>query len=549
MTTLHDTEIDGVRCLWVDTGRPTLAAALMFRQGMCDEPLTESGWLHLLEHSALHGRGGGALQINGSVSLLRTSFDVHGPAEAVVRHLGELTEWLTEPRLDDLDRERGVLRAESNSAGGPVPRAMAWRYGARGPGVCNYSEPALGRATAELLTERARRGFTADNAVRVLDGPPPTGLRLSLPRGEFLPPAVAVPCGDTLPAAYVDEAGVVVSGVVRRSSAVTMLPEIIQRALRDQLRNTDGAAYAPWSIYEPVDSDHAVVIAGSDVNADRYPHVVKTTWGIIRKLRGQGAPADHVRETVESMTQAMMDPYNMFGLAFRGANAVLEGREPETVEEMLATVRAITPASLADGLDAFAATMLMGIPGQAKRSEDLPILAAPIQASRQTGRRFRHQDWPATGYELRIDDTTLQLADMGEARSAEVAEVEAMFVFADGGRHVLMRDGYGLTIEPGEWGRGAEAVALLDRLVDPDKHLSQAARDGRLHGARMSAPRRWWRGLQRATQAGIGRWVFIAFVVTFAFAAASAGAYLPLIALLFVGLYKAERWIARRGFM
>ena len=163
--------------------------------------------------------------------------------------------------------------------------------GARGPGKFgSYSEPALGRATAERLTERAKRVFTAENAVLVLDGPPPTGLRLSLPQGEFLPAVAAVPCDDTLPAGYVDEAGVVVSGVVRRSSAVTMLPEIIQRALRDQLRNTDGAAYAPWATYEPVDGDHAVVVAGSDVNADRYPHVVETTWALIRKLRAQGAP-------------------------------------------------------------------------------------------------------------------------------------------------------------------------------------------------------------------------------------------------------------------
>ena len=193
--------------------------------------------------------------------------------------------------------------------------------------------------------------------------------------------------------------------------------------------------------------------------------------------------------------------------------------------------------------------MLMGVPGQAKRSDDLPMLMAPIDVPRRTGRRFRHQDWPATGYELRIDDTAVQLADLDEARTAEVADVEAMFVFDDGGRHLLTRDWYGLTVDPGEWGRGVEAVAMIDRLVEQEKHLPQPARGGQLHGVRISAPRRWRRGLQRATRAGIGKWVFIAFAVTFAIAAASQGAYLPLVAGFFWVLYRAERWIAARGFM
>ena len=83
MVIVRESEVDGVPCFWVETGRPTLAARLMFRQGMADEPLHESGWLHLLEHMVLHGAGSGPLQINGSVSPLITGFDAHGPAASV----------------------------------------------------------------------------------------------------------------------------------------------------------------------------------------------------------------------------------------------------------------------------------------------------------------------------------------------------------------------------------------------------------------------------------------------------------------------------------
>ena len=91
MLELRHTDVDGVRCFWVETGRPTLAGALFFRHGMVDEPLAESGWLHVLEHLALHGRGGGALHVNGSVTPLHTSFDVHGPHQGVVDHLAQVT--------------------------------------------------------------------------------------------------------------------------------------------------------------------------------------------------------------------------------------------------------------------------------------------------------------------------------------------------------------------------------------------------------------------------------------------------------------------------
>ena len=51
------------------------------------------------------------------------------------------------------------------------------------------------RATDELLTERSRRVFNAANAILVLDGPPPAGLSVPLPAGEYLPTAKAEPVG------------------------------------------------------------------------------------------------------------------------------------------------------------------------------------------------------------------------------------------------------------------------------------------------------------------------------------------------------------------
>src|SRR4051812_26766166 len=112
MVELHQTEVDGVPCFRVESHRPTLGASLIFRVGQGDETFATRGLLHLLEHACLHGRGGGALEINGSVNLLTTSFDAHGPVERVAGHLSDISRWLTDPDFRALEHERQVLRAE-----------------------------------------------------------------------------------------------------------------------------------------------------------------------------------------------------------------------------------------------------------------------------------------------------------------------------------------------------------------------------------------------------------------------------------------------------
>ena len=107
--TVRETEVDGVLCFFVDMGRPASAAHLLFRQGTADEPLHETGWLHLLEHLALLDRETLTRPIEGRLSLLQTHFAAFGAPEAIAEHVGALARWLGEPDLRLLARERGVL--------------------------------------------------------------------------------------------------------------------------------------------------------------------------------------------------------------------------------------------------------------------------------------------------------------------------------------------------------------------------------------------------------------------------------------------------------
>jgi len=526
MALLHETEVDGVRCFWVDSGRPTLAASLLFRQGSADEVLHESGWLHMLEHLALHDRGGGALAVNGSVSPLVTSFDCHGPADMVRAHLTDICSWLGEPTFAELERERGVLRAESGLRDSAVSRAMTWRYGARGPGLSGQSEPGLGRATAELLTAQAHRVLNRSNAVLVLDGPPPQDLRLSLPDGSFVPPREAVPCDDALPAAYIEHSGLVVSGVVERSVPATVLPALLQRALKETLRDQAGAAYAPWAHYEAVDRKHAVVFAGSDANPELLPKLVPTALDMLRRMAQDGPNPAHVSEYVEAMVQGLSDPYAAVGLAYRAAHAVFEGREPQTLEDILDEAKSIGPESIGSALASFSATMLFGVPGQAIWKDELPMLRQPT-AARSRGRSFRHRDWPATAARLTIGGDSVQVGEGDVVPSMSVRRVAGMYSFADGRRTLTCEDGWNIFVDPQDWHRGQLAIELLDSMVPTELQLPHPTPAGAPDARRrMSWTRRWWLGLRRALRSRATAIVAIVAVGVL-FVASVAHAYAP----------------------
>ena len=543
MSTLHETEIDGVRTFWVETGRPTLAARLMFRQGYADEPLTESGWLHLLEHLALTGRGGGALDVNGSVSPLLLSLDAHGPVDAVAAHLAELTRWLSEPDLERAQHERGVLRAEARLRTGPVPRAFSWRYGAAGPGVSAFAELGLGRATPEALAERARRVLTRGNAVLVLDGPPPEGLTLTLPEGRLLLPAAAVPI-ETTQGCYEEGAGLLMSGVVPRGHGATFVPSLLEREVRAELRERSAGAYAPYSFYEGIDQDVAMVAVGADLSPELLPEVVERALGISRRLAQHGPEAEHLEEEVQRRVQSMLDPYAAVGLAMRAGASVLKGEEPESFDQLMDELRATSVEEVQAAASPFHAALLIGAPGGASRPQDLRFISFPEHAPGRDGKAHRHRDWPAARTRLVVTPERVEMAYDDVAREIRLERLAAMVTESDGTRHVIDRDGWTLTVDPAAWHGGAEAVAVLDRAVPEGLVVPGPDPTGEPF-ARASFAQRWRGGLRGP----LGRKVLWALavpglLVLLGFAVAT-GHPLPLVALAVI-VVRVVRDLGRR---
>lgn len=476
MSELFVGDVDGVRTFWVETGRPTLAATLLFRQGIVDETFTSSGWTHLLEHMCLHGRPDGPLAFNGSVSMLLTSFQAHGPADDVVRYLGEVTSWLAAPDLTSLEHERKVLAAESEVRGtGDVQRALTWRYGARGPGLAAQPEAGLAKATPGELDDLAARAFTRSNAVLVLDGPPSVGLRLDLRDGDPRPVPPAVPCEDALPASYRIPQGIVLSGTVTRSVAATFLTRWLEQELRGYLRHGAGAAYAPWSHYEPVDDTHAVVFGGSDVSEENQTALARGILDLVQRL-GRGPGQSTLDILVSELVQGVSDPYQAYGVAMRAGHHALRGDRPLSLAEIVEEARAVTGRQIGEAAQELAASLLVGLPPKAEESSRLPQLRQRLPEPDAQARRYRSASAPLDASVLTVARDAIRVSEGDQYVGVSVSRAVGLMQVPDGGRHVVDEDGWGVVVEPTLWRGGRRAVDEIDRLVPAHLHVPMPER-------------------------------------------------------------------------
>jgi hypothetical protein len=474
--TVRETDVNGVLCFYVDTGRPASAAHLIFRHGLADEPLHETGWLHLLEHLALLDRESLSRPINGQVSMLLTRFAAFGTPDELIDHLGALCRWVAEPDFQMLARERGVLQARAHRRQDPLVRSLTWRYGATGPGVTSYAEVGSLRATPELLAERSWRVFNAANAILVLDGPPPADLKLPLPGGEYLPPAAAEPVQRRLPAAYRDE-GLTLSGAVSRTHEATFLPGILERAVHDGLRQSTGGVYGPWSSMTEVDDKHLVVAGGSDVVPEVLSTIATAGVDVVRRLAEEGVPRAWVEEAVQHRLRRLDSPAALADVALESAYAVLSDRVPLSHEELLDQLRQTDPQLVDAAARELDATLLVGLPEDAKLPRGVKLVSFPEAAPAVEGKRYTHVNWPADMSTFAADEQVVEAVNGTSAQAVRIDDVVGLFSWRDGTRRLVGRDGSVLEMEARQWVNGDRLTDALDAAVPGDLHLPMPDRE------------------------------------------------------------------------
>jgi hypothetical protein len=468
LATVRRTEIDGVPAFWVDSGGPALTAHLQFRTGTVDEILPTFGLTHLVQHLAVTGLPArGDREVGGSTGLLRTTLSARGSVSGVRRFLVDVCEWLDGPDLSRVVSEASVLRTQLESAGRSRDAlALLRRYGARGPGLVGFDEPALHGASPNAVRGLVHTWFTRGNAALVLDGPPSEGFRLPLRDGPRRPVPEPPVSRDPRPAAFDADDTMSVSGEVGRTPAASLLPELLQRALvRDLVDLRD----PPWATYESVGLVTAVVTAGFRAPTAILDRVVEYTHGAVEGLRRNGPHPQDLAEVVAAAVRRLEDPIAAVRLAEAAASDHLDGRPSLGPGSYRRALTEVTVEDVAEVTEAFSASLLLGVPAGATRSEEVPLLTGSTPRDRPEGRSHRSLDAPADRRRLVVGDGSVHVGRRGTWQGASLGEVAAVLAAPDGGRQVVAADGWTVTLEPTMWRGGDQAVARLDHAVPADR--------------------------------------------------------------------------------
>jgi hypothetical protein len=489
MAEMHRTEIDGVPTVWMAVPGP-LRAALTVRVGSADETFLTAGISHLLEHLALFGLGRPGDRSNGFVDQTRTVFTVEGDDTEICTFLGSLTRQLTDPPLQRLDDERGVIDAEHGRRGlGPMDAQLIWRYGAASYGLTGMEQLGVRRVSGTDLGAWSRRFATRANSVLWISGPPPAGLRLHLPDGHAQPapdPRRSIlpwsPSWFTGP-----DDGVILDALVTRGWAASALTELLRGRLVDELRTRKAVAYSPDAAYLRLTGDTARLLATTDLVAGRQSEGVIPMLTMLEKL---SLPADsahavqpaEIEAWVARQRRSALDPQHGRGMLDAAAWDILHGDPVEDADQWLHDIAQVTGEQVAAVAHEACGTLLAQIPhGLEPRQETWrPDKWQPAPFSlepRYAGREYRslHRD-ERTPSSILLGAEGVTVLAGGDHLSIGLDSTVAVLRWSDGGRVLVGADGNQLRLEPTLWRNGTDLVAQVDRQWAADLVMDLGAR-------------------------------------------------------------------------
>jgi predicted Zn-dependent peptidase len=468
-------EVGGIPAFCATEAVGSAVAGLTFRVGRVDERASNAGISHLVEHLALPGRTGQAVDYNGTVEPFVTSFYASGEPAAVREFMASTTELLARLPLERLEIERRILQAEdATRSGGGARLALKLRFGAVGAGLVGYDDYGLRRLEADEVLAWSAANFTSGNAALWAIGLDAGELDLALPEGGRRPlPPEPRPLADlTTPALYAAgwDTGFCLSFLSRRSAATTLALDVLGDALRDRLRYELGLSYGIDTSSQPLSADLTHLVITGDVVDEKA-----SEWlaGALDVLGGLGAECDEARvETAKAAHRRYeAEPSSVTGHAAWCADQELIGAPFESRSELAAEREALTTADVSRAISAFAPSLLVLGPELTYGFDDLAEYPY-TSSTRVDGRSVR----PAgIRSRLRRGGSRLVIAPEGVSLvhpegnviTARYAET-VLCIRSLTARTLLTEDGFYATVDSEEWADGKRLVAEIDAALPDD---------------------------------------------------------------------------------
>ncbi|MFH0174356.1 M16 family metallopeptidase [Streptomyces cacaoi] len=455
-----------------------ITAGLFFRVGRADETLATAGLTHLVEHLALHRLGLSDLHYNGATANAYTLFHVTGSEEEVVKYLNSVCAGLRDLPMERLETEKEILRTEAaGRGGGPQHQMPLWRYGAQGYGLSSYNELGTWSLTPDQVRHWAETRFTRDNAVLwITSDQVPDGLDLTLPQGTRFPAPAATSALPTTPAFISgDDGHVVLTSVLRRSTAASVFADVLGRALFQDLRQEGGYSYSAEADYAQRDADFATLTAYADSLPQKQDAVVGGFVDTLARLRA-GRIEQSELDSVRTKLLKVYDTPDLAAAALPSyALSLLLGHRILTPEQHRAELNAVTTDDLREVARETWDNALLQVPG---RGLDWAGLTLAPQHSQAAVTGTRHQS-------LEDDEVTLVIGAEGVSLVTPRGPVTvrydacaAMTTRPDGARTLTGHDGFSVTVEPTLYrGVTPERIAALDAAVPAQAAVRMPARE------------------------------------------------------------------------
>jgi hypothetical protein len=468
MISLRQTEIDGVPTVWSPVPGP-LRATLTLRVGSADETYLSAGISQLLQEVALTGLPKGDPTF---VDPTRTVFTVDGEPGEVVDFLGTLTRQL----VPHGDQPSTGLREQARRAQGDRGHARkdaqsVRRYGAQGYGLVGTDQIGVQRVGPAELGDWSRRFATRANSVLWLSGPPPAGLRLYLPGGDFQPaPDPRQSIVPVSPAWFTGPPGaVLLDCLVTWELPAEALADVLRGRLIEELRSRLAVAQAPSTEYLRLTGDTARLIAFSDLDPRRQFEGVRPMLTMLEQISAEPGSPDAVRESeidtwVSREREQTQAPGCRIDLLEAAAWDVLHGLTPIDGEQRLTRLAEVTGEQIATVAREARATLLAQIPpGISPQWQSWRAVPASPNP-RFTGHEYRsrHRDARA-GQTIQVGPNGITMAGDNHL-SVPLDSTVGVLRWSDGGRVLVGADGLLLEVEPTLWRDGPDLVQRIDRL-------------------------------------------------------------------------------------
>ncbi|WP_327674031.1 insulinase family protein [Kitasatospora sp. NBC_00458] len=390
--------IDGIPVLWAPAPGP-LEAALVFGCGARDETFRTLGVTHLVEHLAMSTLPRLHHDHNASVDLTVTEFTCSGRPEQVVEYLAGVCAALGDLPLDRIDQEAGVLAAEGGRAADPqTAELLSHRYGVQGLGLASYSGPGADRITVEAVRDAAARHFHAGNAVLVLTGPPPEGLRLPLPAGTRPDRSTAQPVLLDTPSWREEDVpgpGLALHGDVN-DFALFLAVKVLVHRLRETARHRHGLSYDVSEGAALAGRSSGERVIGLDAREGQEQRVTELLWEEALRLAREGVTEEELAEEREGLREIWTDPRAVVHELSHAAAALLFGEEYQDVAARTAALAAVTPEQARQAVADALRTALLVVPCDVEAA-----LVQPDGSPLPRHRCVAHTELPSDGQVFR----------------------------------------------------------------------------------------------------------------------------------------------------